>query len=478
MKRIFTVVLLLVIFLEGASAELRLKQPWSDSMVLQSGSEALFMGWADAGADVLVVPSWDGREYRTRAASDGLFEVRVATPAASCEKYSIAVSSKNESVRINDVLVGEVWLAAGQSNMEMPLGGFSCCPVENAVDELLEPSAKDRIRYFTVEKRRELEVIDEVRGQWRGFDSENGWDMSAVAYYFAKNLSRKLDVPVGIVVCAYGGSKVESWIPKEICETYPDIATSPEEIAKLQYDYYSPYMMYNAMLRPVAGYTVKGMLWYQGCSNVGNDATYADRLETMVRSWRSLWDGEELPFYMVQIAPYDYGSPEEGGYQSGARLRDAQRVASHRISNSALVCTNDLAYPYERYQIHPCRKAPIGQRLAMLALARDYGFKGIPCYSPEVDKAWTSGGRIFLHASHMDRGPGNMFGLEGLYVIDADGTRYPAERVDYDWINGNVEVICSAAGNPVKVSFCWGDFVPGNLQSVAGLPFVPFEMEL
>lgn len=476
MKR-FTVIIAVLAMSLAASAQLRLKQPWSDSMVLQSGCEAVVRGWADEGASVSVVTSWDGRKYTARAGEGGLFEVRVATPAASYDKHSIRIVSGRESLEIKDVLIGEVWFAAGQSNMEMPLGGFSCCPVENAVDELLEPSAKDRIRYFTVEKRREFEIIDDVRGQWRGFDSESGWDMSAVAYYFAKALSRKLDVPVGMVVCAYGGSKVESWIPEEICATYPDIGTSPEDIAALQYDYYSPYMMYNAMLHPVAGYTVKGMLWYQGCSNVGNHDTYADRLGTMVRSWRSLWGGEELPFYIVQIAPYDYGSPE-GGPQSGALLRDAQREASHRISNSALVCTNDLVYPYERYQIHPCRKEKVGQRLALLALARDYGFGGIPCYSPEVEKAWVSDGRIFLRASHLDRGPGNMYGVEGLYVTDADGTRYPADRVDYDWVNGNVEVLCKAASHPVRVSFCSGDFEPGNLRSTAGLPFVPFDVEL
>lgn len=189
----------------AASAQLRLKQPWSDSMVLQSGCEAVVRGWADAGASVSVVTSWDGRKYVARAAYDGLFEVRVSTPAASYDKHSIRIVSGRESLEIKDV-------------------------------------------------------------------------------------------PVGMVVCAYGGSKVESWIPEEICETYPDIGTSPEDIAALQYDYYSPYMMYNAMLHPVAGYTVKGMLWYQGCSNVGNHDTYADRLGTMVRSWRNLWGGEELPF--------------------------------------------------------------------------------------------------------------------------------------------------------------------------------------
>lgn len=459
-------------------AELRVKQPWSDGMVLQSGCDAVLRGWADANASVTVTPSWDIREYTAKAASDGLFEVRLATPEASYTKYSVKIACGRESLEIKDVLVGEVWFAAGQSNMEMPLGGFSCCPVENALDELLGPSKEDKIRYFTVEKRREFDVIDDVKGEWRGFNSSTGWDMSAVAYYFAKNLSGTLDVPVGIVVCAYGGSKVEGWIPKEICKKYEDIGVTPEEIAALQYDYQSPYMMYNAMLRPVAGYSVKGMLWYQGCSNVGYDRTYTDRLEDMVSHWRSLWGGAELPFYIVQIAPYDYGSPETGGYQSGALLRDAQRMASKRISNSALVCTNDLVYDYERHQIHPCRKEKVGQRLALLALNRDYGFDRLPCYSPEVDKAWIENGLVFLHATGLDRGPGNMFGLEGLYVTDADGSRYPADRVDYDWVHGNVVVLCNAAKNPVKISYCWGDFVPGNLRSTAGIPFVPFEFDL
>lgn len=476
MKRNILLALALFVCL-SASAQLRVKKPWSDSMVLQGSCEAVVRGWAEPGAAVTVIPSWNGHKYKATAASDGLFELTVATPEPGYTKHSLLVTSGRERLEIKDILVGEVWLAAGQSNMEMPLGGFSCCPVENALDELTGPSKADRIRYFTVPKERDFNERNEVGGEWKGFDASTGWDMSATAYYFAKNLSATLDVPIGIVVCAYGGSKVESWIPKEICDGYGDIGTSKKDIEALEYDFYSPYMMYNAMLKPVGGYTVKGMLWYQGCSNVGHDAEYADRLEDMVSSWRKLWNGAELPFYIVQIAPYDYGSPEDGR-QNGALLRDAQRIASKRISNAALVCTNDLAYDYERGQIHPCQKSKIGERLALLALHRDYGYDRLPCYSPEVEKAWLSDGRIFLRATNLDRGPGNMYGIKGLYVISADGSRHPAERVDYDWVNGNVEVICKAAVNPVKVSFCWGDFVPGNLQTTAGLPFVPFEFDL
>ena len=342
MKRILTLLAALSLC-AAASAKLSLREPCSDGMVLQQQTQALVWGKADPGRTVKVKPSWAHRKYAARADEDGFWQVAVQTPRASYKAYTLKVRSGSERLVIRDVLVGEVWFASGQSNMEMPVRGYYGCPVEGAADVLSAAPLRERVRMFKVPRTRSYEPLAEVEGEWWRADASTVGEMSATAFFFARKLNQALDVPVGIIFSAYGGSKVESWLPEEIVRTYPDIATDRASIEALPYDYYSPFMMYNAMLCPVRGYTVKGFIWYQGCSNVGQDASYAERLAKMVEVWRADWGDTDarLPFYEVEIAPYLYA---EGGFD-GARLRQAQHAAAKSIPNAGIVVTNDLVYP-------------------------------------------------------------------------------------------------------------------------------------
>ena len=455
----------------GASAKLSLREPCSDGMVLQQKTLARVWGKSDPSARVTVVPSWDKGKYTAQADADGFWEVEVQTPPASYTPYTLTVKSGSERLVIRDVLVGEVWLASGQSNMEMPIRGFYACPVEGAADVLTAAPLRDRVRMFKVPRTRSYEPVAEVEGEWWRADAATVAEMSATAFFFARKLNETLDVPVGILFSAYGGSMVESWLPEEIVKTYPDIRSDRASIEALEQDYLSPYMMYNAMICPVKGYTVKGFIWYQGCSNVGKHDTYAGRLEKMVSVWRADWNDPHarLPFYEVEIAPYAYGGSQSN---AGALLRQSQHDAAKRIPNAAIVVTNDLVYPYETDQIHPAQKRQVGERLAYLALHRDYGLERVACYSPEAVAAVRQGGTVRVRLSECPDGLDRWRQIEGLEVAGADGVFYPVREARME--DGMLVVRSESVPDPHTVRYGWGDFAPGNLHSIAGLPLVPF----
>lgn len=177
-------------------------------------------------------------------------------------------------------------------------------------------------------------------------------EYSATAWYFARQLNDVLDVPIGIVSAAYGGAKVESWTPREILETYPDVSLDPKDIEATVH-YLRPMLMWNALFNPIKNYTYDGIIWYQGCSNVGADATYAERLATMVKNWRDEIGLGDIPFYQVEIAPYDYDGDQD---EKSPMLRKAQWEAAEMIPNSGIICINDLVAPYERHNIHPATR--------------------------------------------------------------------------------------------------------------------------
>ena len=465
-----------------AEAGLSVKYPCSDGMVLQQKTDALVWGHADAGRKVEVRTSWDGRSYAVKADSKGVWKIKVRTPEASYTNYEITVTGDGETLTIKDVLVGEVWIASGQSNMEMPLRGFFNCPVEGSQLIASAPAMPDRIRMFTVNIYQPDDPIDDVhetRG-WEKAGPEAVLNMSATAYFFASKLNSLLDVPVGIVACPRGGASVESWLPKETLAAWGD-DVSKETIDK-QTEWTQSYRMYNGMQHPIQGYTAKGFIWYQGCTNVGRDEQFVTRMTELVRQWRQDWGDKknEMPFYMCEIAPYLYTGDQAG---KASALRAAQHKASKVIPNSAIIVTNDLAYSYERHNIHPCQKEPVGRRLAYLALNRDYGFKTIACYSPEATEAFVReglGSEVCIRLTNCPNGMNRELEIEGLEACGRDGIWVP---VSFAYCEGSpqgaVLRIRSAELNDIReVRYGWGDFNPGNLANAEGLPVTPFWLKV
>ena len=460
----------------SAAARLSVKEPCSDGMVLQQQTSALVWGHCSPGAKISVKASWDNKTVKVTADSSGTWRARLQTPEASYTPWTIEVKGDGERMLLRDVLVGEVWLASGQSNMEMPMHGYSSSTVEGAADAIaLSVKLVGKMRMFTVKVTESEEVLDDVaKGTgWQDPLPENTRWMSATAFFFARRLQEVLDVPVGILSFPRGGARVESWLPKTVLEAYGDEDLSPETVAARKWG--KPYMMYHGMQHPIQGYTAKGFIWYQGCSNVGLHDTFVQRMSDMVALWRSDWGDEDnaMPFYQVEITPYDYANePGQGG--QACLLRAAQLESSKVIPNSAIVITDDLVKPWEYDNIHPSMKEPVGNRLAALALNRDYGFPGIRIDYPQAQGArMQADGLVKVSMSGARNGFDRCHMIEGLEVVDAAGSVHKISDIIYDW-NGNILVDVRTITDPREVRYCWGDFVPGNLHNIEANPVAPF----
>jgi sialate O-acetylesterase len=451
-----------------SSAKVKMGSPFGDGMVLQQQTKVKIWGWTAKGRAVKLVPTWNNMPTACKADANGRWEAWLPTPKGSFKTYSLSVSD-GEATTIRNILVGEVWFASGQSNMEMPMNGFTSCPVTNS-NQIVAEAGKyaGRFRFVTVPRIASRTPRDTVPATWKDCSPKNARWFSATAYFFGTNLVETLNVPVGIINCSWGGSRVESWLPEDILKGYPDIDLSDEGIRK-EVEYKRPLLMYNGMLHPLEGYTVKGFIWYQGESNVGHADTYADRFGTMIQRWRTEWGQGDLPFYYVEIAPYNYG-----GHDGGALLREAQNKVQGTVPHTGMACTNDLVFPYEVNQIHPCSKAAVGHRLSYLALAETYGMEGVEARSPQFEKMEVRQGKAYVTFRNAGNGFNRMTDIEGFELCGADGVYHAAKA---EARGKTVVVSCTDVAEPVNVKYGFHDFAPGNLANTAGLPVVPFRSE-
>jgi len=478
MKKILLVAASLLISI-CTFAKLEVKQPYSSGMVLQQNSECLIKGHANPGAHINVITSWNNGSYGVKTGKDGVWETYITTPEASYTPYTIRISGEGTSLNITNVLIGEVWIASGQSNMEMPVRGFAGCPVEGSADVISSPSQKNKIRYFNIATHPSYVPLDDLQefSGWLDVESGTVGDMSATAYFFAAKIQPMLDVPVGIISLPRGGASVESWLPREILEAWGDDLS--EEALQKQNEWSRSFVMYNGMQRPAKGYTAKGFIWYQGCSNVGMEDQFVQRMTTLIHQWRDIdWNDPDrrMPFYMCEIAPYNYPGGQQG---HGAALRQAQHEVAAAVENCECIVTNDLIYPYEINNIHPSQKKAVGERLAYLALNRDYGFDKIACYSPEGVKATMNerfSNMVAVEVTNCANGISRNIGIEALELVDAEGNIVPATSANC--FGGMLLISCPEGFKPAEVRYGWGDFKPGNLKNVEGLPFTPFCLKI
>ncbi|MCD8312716.1 MAG: sialate O-acetylesterase [Bacteroidales bacterium] len=477
---IFSIITAAVAATIGTQAQAKVTLPdiISDNMVLQQSTSANLWGKAAPNSEVTVTVSWSDRTYGCTADSEGRWIVKVDTPAASYEPQSLTISDGEDSVTLSNILIGEVWFCSGQSNMEMPLDGFRDCPVEHSAEIIATSGKWKGIRVATVPKTPALEPQEETPGKWKVSSPENAPEFSATGYTFAMMLNSVLDIPVGIINCSWGGASVEGWSPRELLDTYPDIdvdATFKDfEIPEYgwQWSYTFPMIMYNGMLHPLRNYTIKGFLWYQGCANVGAHETYPDRLNNMVTWWRNLWQEGDIPFYIVEIAPWNYG----GDGLQGARFRECQMKASQLITNSGIVCTNDLVYPYEADQIHPCRKQEVGNRLAYLALNKTYGYDNLTCQGPQYKDMTIENGRAIITFYNDEQGFSPWHDAAGFEIAGEDRVFRPAHAEVINW-EQKVVVWSDEVPDPVAVRYCFKDFQIGGLTGGRNLPAFPFRTD-
>lgn len=472
MKKIIYL-LIIVSWSTSMVAKIKLPPLLSDNMVLQQQTNVRIWGEASPNSSITIVPSWADHEIKTHTDAKGCWELWMKTPVASYDEQTLTLTDKEHSITLHHILIGEVWLCAGQSNMVMPLNGFGYCPIRDSNNVIADAPNYPGIRMATIKPTVQLSPQEYAEGSWKQPSAENASMFSAAAYHYALALQRTLQVPVGIITCAWGGSRVEGWLPKEILQTYPD--EDPASIGSTQKPVYLQSMlMYNGLLYPCHNYTIKGFIWYQGESNVKSSDTYAERLATMIEHWRDLWKLGDLPFYYVEIAPFACEYNKKGII--GALLREAQQKALSLIPNSGMIGTNDLVEEYEASQVHPCNKKGVGERLAHMSLNRTYKYQAIESDYPAYKSMKINGNTIEISLYHAEKGLSPWIGITGFEIAGPDKIFYPAEAS----LNQNehtVVIKSTTVNNPVAVRYCFQNFQKGNLTNTRNLPVRPFRTD-
>lgn len=473
MYRRFIALVCLALAAGIAEAKVKLHHLVSDNMVIQAGSQARLWGWDKPGQTVRVSTSWSDRIYSARASKDGSWEVTVATPAASYTPHQITFDD-GEKTTINNVLSGEVWVCAGQSNMEMPVRGFWGCPVEGYNDVVVDSRRHSGVRYAKIPSTMSMTPQKDADTKWQVVSPETvGW-ASATGYFFGRMLEETLGVPVGLIEANKGGSRVESWLDRANLKKNTDERLDSASIYSIKTDYYRPMVWGNGTFAPIYNYTVKGIIYYQGCSNVGYHMDdYARRLGLLVEQWRREFGCGDIPFYFVEIAPYWYDNAED---TNAAILREQQYIASTQIKNCGFVGNNDGATKWEKKQIHPSGKRKVGERLAYYALSETYGVKGLMYKNPSMESISVKDDKVTVKLRDTYDGMYPLSSIQGFELAGADGKFYPASA-EYDWNNG-ITVWSSRVSEPKEVRYCFKNFKLGTARNQGGLPLLPFRARL
>jgi sialate O-acetylesterase len=489
-----------------ARANVTLPNVFGNHMVLQQGQKNKVWGVAEHGETVTV--TIDKQKHEATAGPDGKWQVTL-DPLAVGGPYTMTVKGKNE-VKVDDILVGEVWVCSGQSNMQWV--------VNNSTDADLEKAAAKypKIRMINFPQVGTQEPVWTHDRAWQVCTPETVGGFSAVGYFFGRQLHQTLDVPVGLINNAWGGSACEAWVRRDILaadEKYKPLldrwAGIEANYPKAKIEYASkladwkmavekakaenkptppippgnpdqqlngnarPGNIYNGVLKSHLGYGIKGAIWYQGESNASRAYQYRDLFPLMIDSWRKEWSQGDFPFYWVQLADY---MPEktEPGDSAWAELREAQTMTMSRLPKTGEAVIIDIG---EGKDIHPKNKVDVGRRLARLALVNDYGVPGIAPRSPIYKSMETSDGKIVLTFEHVVSGwrPFDVPDPRGFTIAGEDKKFVRAQAKILP--DGRIEVWSEAVKEPAAVRYAWADNPICNMFSVAGLPLTPFRTD-
>jgi sialate O-acetylesterase len=434
----------------GVRANISLPEIFSDNMVLQQKSEVPFWGWAKTGEPVTIKADWMDKEVTVRVGSQGTWKVMLRTPEAG-GPHSIRIAGYNE-LTLKNVLIGEVWLCSGQSNMEWSAQSG----INNGEEEIKNSSYPD-IRLFTVFQATSLYPQDHLAGEWSVCTPETMRSFSAVAYLFAKRLHKELGVPIGLINSSWGGTPAETWMPEEVIEKDNILKEAAAKQKPVPWGPVEPGRIYNSMISPLVPFRIAGVLWYQGEANTINAYAYKDILSGLIRSWRTKW-GYDFPFYYAQIAPYKYGKPYEG-----VEVREAQRKALE-VPNTGMIVLSDIG---DTLNIHPRNKTDVALRLANLALNRYYKVLQIDDSGPIYKEMVIEKNRVIISFDHSEGLHSAGDKLTCFEIAGDDKVFYPGEAK----IKGEkVFVTSKKVKLPVAVRFAWSNTATPNLFNGANLP--------
>ena len=455
----------------SSSAQIELSNLFSDNMVLQQESHVNIWGKAKKNQELIIYTSWSSKIIRTIVKDDGSWEVKIKTPSAG-GPYNIQVTCDGETKTINNVLIGEVWLASGQSNMEMTLSGNNREPVNGSLDAIAN-SNNTKIRFFNVKVKVSDERIDDIEGEWLEANFKNTPNFSAVAYSFAKYLNQVLDIPFGIINSPKDGSVAEAWISPDVLKK---ITTNKELSYYAKQPHNNPSVLFNGMINAIIPFTIKGVIWYQGEGNSGRYQNYMKLMNGLIKNWRDEWGLGDFPFYFVQLAPN--GSLGQGNGTSQAFLREAQLRTMLSVENTGMAVTLDIGSTITN---HPPEKLLIGKRLAYWALAKNYGFNGLPHSGPVYESIKVKNNKVYVNFKFAKNGV-TSYGkpLSGFEIAGEDKIFYSAvASIDPHWSAGweNRSVLTLSnknVPNPLYIRYGWKNYIEGALYNVEGLPASSF----
>lgn len=464
MKKI-TCVLVFIVSFSFVKAQTQLPSFFSDSMVLQQQTEATIWGTDKPKTKVVVTGNW-GKINNVQTDENGKWKLKLQTPIAG-GPYTLTIKGST-TITLNNVLIGEVWLCSGQSNMEMPVKGYNNQPTIGSNETILN-STNSAIRVYTAYRYLSLKPSNDIKSKWKHASPATTGNFSATAYYFAKKIQAQLGVPIGLIVNAWGGSSVESWIDSATLATFKKVEI-PEKLT-VKEAHFTPTMMYNAMLHPYIGYTIKGVIWYQGEANRKNNEEYQSLFTLMINSWRQQWQQGMFPFYFVQLAPIG-----PNANTTNTLVREAQLKTMQTVEKTGMAVTLDIG---EETVIHPAQKELVGNRLAYWALAKDYNVQGIAFSGPvykSVEK--TNNDRLIISFDYAGMGL-TTFGkpLIDFEIAGEDKVFYPAQAIFTKDKNNCITVWSDSVKNPVSVRYAFKNWVQGCLYNTQGLPASSFRTD-
>ena len=482
--------LLLIILFTSCSSEkssdLKLMDLFSDGMVLQQKSKTKIWGISNENATINIESSW-GVKSSTEADTNGNWITEIDTPKAG-GPYFMKITDGIKTKEIKDILIGEVWFASGQSNMEMPLEGYLPAePIDNADQEILN-SLNNNLRMFTVTNNVTLSKIDTVDGKWLSSNPENSRYFSATGYFFAKKLQKDLGIPIGIISSNWGGTPAESWVSEEKLRTLKDFDKDIDALYKRYENFQNqpvpldknkgnvkdanpkgcclslPVVLYNAMVNPIINYKIAGVIWYQGESNVSRAKQYQKLFPLMINDWRNKW-GYQFPFYFVQLAPFKYDGESKDKL---AELRDAQRLTL-KLPKTGMAVSLDNTKDF--HLIHPTNKESVGLRLAYIALNRKYN-KEIVDSGPLYKSKLINKNKITIEFDYV--GSGLTKKGDKLLEFEIAGKNQKFIKANAQIKNNKVLVWNNKISNPKYVRYGWKDTSTASLFNKEGLPASSF----
>lgn len=461
----------LIIMPHFVDAQVTIPKIFASNMVLQQNSDVNIWGWAKAGEKVSVTGSWNNKKVKATTGSDNKWSLKLKTPKATSDSVSyILIIEGSNKIVLDNVLIGEVWLLSGQSNMELPLKGWSV-PIVGG-KEAIESANYPNIRFIVAGHQSTSTPQTDIAKNWVNFtwtkcSPASAKEFSALGYFFARELHSDLKIPIGLVVSAWGGSSCEAWTKTASLQSVNDYKDKVPWISKNKDDNQTPTVLYNGMIAPLVPFTFAGVLWYQGETNVGRAEQLTQLFPAMIKGWRESWKRNKFPFYFVQLCPW--------GGNGGYSLPEAWEAQASALSlnNTGMAATLDVG---DEKDIHPVRKEQVGHRLALIAKAKNYGYTSLEYSGPQYRSMKIEGSKIRLSFDHSGSGLKALNGVLTQFEIAGDDKNYVAAEATI--IGNDVLVWNKTIPAPKNVRYAWSGIATASLYNLEDLPAAPFRTDI